>query len=64
MTRACIVEGRLRYPREGGGIADSHVVWLMTFNDGLLYRSRFFHNRSDAYRAYQEDGVTLGIDGD
>jgi hypothetical protein len=61
---ACVVEGRARYPLEGGGFADSHIFWLFTFKDGLMYRSAFFHSRSEAYRAYLEHGVTLGISGD
>src|SRR5690348_3420020 len=51
---ACVVEGRARYPLEGGGFADSHIFWLFTLTDGLLYRSAFFRSRSEAYRAYSE----------
>ena len=36
-------------------------VWVMTFQDDLLYRSRVFTKADQALRFYDEHGVDLGI---
>lgn len=36
---ACVVTGRIRYPLPGGGFGEDHRAWLLTYKDGLLFRS-------------------------
>lgn len=45
---AVIVEGRSRYPVETGGFADTGLVWLCEFRDGMLRRQRLFSSLADA----------------
>jgi ketosteroid isomerase-like protein len=49
---AVIVEGRSRYPLEGGGFADAGLVWLCEFRDGMLCRQRLFSSVEDARAAW------------
>jgi hypothetical protein len=51
---AVIVEGRSRYPLEGGGFADTGLVWLCEFRNGMLWRQRLFSSVQDARTAWSE----------
>ncbi len=55
------VTARVRYPLKGGGIGDSERTWLLTFKDGLVFRSRSYHSRAEARAAYAEHGIERGI---
>ena len=61
---AVVVSGQLRYPLEHGGIADSPKVWLLTFEDDLVYRSRAYRSVTEAREAYERHGIGLGLDED
>src|SRR5262245_48026309 len=54
---AVVASGQLRYPLEHGGIADAHRAWLLTFKDGLVWRSCFYRSEAEALRAYDELGI-------
>ena len=43
-----IVVGRSRYPMPGGGFADSGLVWLCEYEDGMIIRQRLFTRLEDA----------------
>lgn len=57
-----LVSAQIRYPLEQGGLADSHRTWLLTFRDGLVWRTRFYRTEADARSAYAQLGVDLGIE--
>jgi ketosteroid isomerase-like protein len=48
---AVIIVGRSRYPTSGGGFADSGLVWLCEYRDGMLWRQRLFTRLDDARAA-------------
>ena len=56
-----LVSAQLRYPLAAGGIADAHRAWLLTFREGLVWRTRFFRNDTEAQAAYAELGIDLGM---
>jgi ketosteroid isomerase-like protein len=58
---AVLVSGRLRYPRPGGGMGDGHRSWILTFKDGLVWRSCFYRSDDDARAAYEKHGIDLDI---
>jgi ketosteroid isomerase-like protein len=59
-SSACLLQGSLRHGTPEGGFGERTTVWLYTLRDGLLYRSRYFSQESDAIAAYQESGLSLG----
>lgn len=59
---ACLVTGRIRYPLPGGGFGEGSRTWILTYKDGLLFRSCAYTNAAKARAAYTAHGVTLGID--
>lgn len=50
---AVIIEGRSRYPLEGGGFADAGLVWLCEYRGGMLWRQRLFNSVNDARTAWE-----------
>jgi hypothetical protein len=58
---AVILSGRIRRSVPGGGIEDASHVWLLTVQDGLIYRQGVYGTAEDAAHAYQQFGVSLGI---
>ena len=56
-----LVSAQLRYPLEQGGLADSQRTWLLTFKDGLVWRTRFYRSEANARSAYAQLGIDLGI---
>lgn len=59
---AVMVSARLRYQPASGGMADVKRVWLLTFKDGLVYRSRYYRSETEALAAYAAHGIGLGLD--
>ena len=59
---AVLISGRLRYPLPTGGLADGHRSWILTFKDGLVWRSCFYRSDAEARAAYERHGIDLGID--
>src|SRR5262249_11370976 len=57
---AVLVHGSLRYGTPEGGFGERTSVWLYTVKDGLLYRSRYFSQESEAVATYRETGLSLG----
>jgi hypothetical protein len=49
--KSVIIVGRSRYPTPGGGFADSGLVWLCEYEDGMIIRQRLFNTLSDAQGA-------------
>lgn len=58
---ACIVTGKVRYPIDGRGFGDGHRAWVLTYKDGLLYRSCAYPSVRRAREAYAVHGIDLGI---
>jgi hypothetical protein len=58
---AVIVSGHMRYPLEDGGVAYAEKSWVLTFKDGLLFRSKSYASTDKARTAYQQYGVALGM---
>jgi ketosteroid isomerase-like protein len=59
---AVIIEGRSRYPKGHRGFADSALVWLCVYRDGMLFRQRLFRDVAAARAAWQgERGATDGL---
>ena len=59
--KAAMVSGRLRFRLQSGGFGDGFRAWVLTYNDGLLYRSRAYNSEEEARAAYAEHGIELGI---
>lgn len=57
-----IVSGSVRSRLPDGGFSVSTLYWLMTFRDGLLYRSAVCPSFAEAESTYRAAGVTLGLD--
>jgi len=57
---AVVVSGVLRQ-RDDVQTRDVHTAWLLTFKDGLVWRSMAFRSIDDARAAYEELGVDLGL---
>lgn len=51
----------VRQPSPMGGSTHTEVCWVSTFVDNLLYRSRPFGSEAEAYHAYGELGIELGM---
>jgi len=49
--RSVIVVGRCRYPKHAGGFAESRLVWLCEYEDGMIIRQRLFDRLADATHA-------------
>ena len=60
---AVIFVGRMRRSVSGGGFEDAGHVWLLTVQDGLIYRQGVYGTAEEAAAAYQELGVSLGMSG-
>ena len=58
---AVLISGRLRYPLPSGGLADGHRSWILTFKDGLVWRSCFYHSDGEARAAYEQHGIDLDL---
>lgn len=58
---AALMFERVRLPREHGGWVDRENIYLMTFKDGLLFRTRIFETTEDATACYAEHGITLDV---
>jgi hypothetical protein len=58
---AVLISGRLRHPLPGGGLGDSHRSWILTFKDGLVWRSCFYRSDDEARAAYERHGIDLDI---
>ena len=58
---AALITGVAGRRLEHRGLTEGSRAWVMTFRDGLLYRSRFFATANQALRCYREHGVDLGI---
>lgn len=58
---AVLATAGIRYPHPGGGHANGLRCWLLTFKDGLVWRSRDFHTERDAQAAYAAYGPDLGL---
>jgi ketosteroid isomerase-like protein len=59
--QAVIVSGPLRYPQESGDTAYAAKSWLLTFKDGLVFRSNSYASPERARTAYLQYGIDLGI---
>jgi len=60
--QAVLVTGRIRYPVASGGFGEGQRAWMLTFKDGLLYRTCAFTSAARARAAYMQYGVDLGIE--
>jgi ketosteroid isomerase-like protein len=60
---AVVVSAHLRYPLEQSGIGYASKSWLLTFKDGLVYRTDAYGSMEKARLAYRQHGVELGIPG-
>lgn len=58
---AVIVSGPLRYPQETGDTAYAERSWLLTFKDGLVFRSNSYASAERARTAYLQYGIEIGI---
>ena len=58
---AVVVSAHLRYPLEDGGVAYAPKSWLLTFKEGLVYRTSAYPSAEKAKIAYRQHGVELGI---
>ena len=58
---AVVVSAHLRYPLEDGGVAYAAKSWLLTFKEGLVYRTTAYASAEKAKIAYRQHGVELGI---
>ena len=58
---ACIVKAHVRYPLEGGGFGEGRKLWLMTYKDGLLFRSSYYDTAAMARASYVRYGVAIGV---
>jgi hypothetical protein len=58
---AAIVTGRMRRRLPRGGLEDAAHVWLLTVNDGLIYRQVVYRDRDEAVSAYARLGLALGL---
>jgi hypothetical protein len=45
----------------GKGVRDRVIYWLITGQDGLVWRIRIFHTREEALAHFGEQGQTLGL---
>lgn len=45
-----VIEGRLRWSSRGGGFRDSHAVWALAFDHGLLRTARRAGSLEEAIR--------------
>jgi uncharacterized protein DUF4440 len=57
---AVVVSGVLRQ-RDEVETLFIHTAWLLTFDDGLVWRSMAFRSIDDARAAYDELGLDLGL---
>ena len=63
VDEACaIVNGSVRNRLPDGGFSVSTLYWLMTFCDGMLYRSVVCPSFAEAESTYRAAGVTLGLE--
>jgi hypothetical protein len=60
---AALITGVAGRRLEHDSFTEGSRVWVMTFQDDLLYRSRVFTSAEGALRYYGEHGVDLGIPG-
>ena len=58
---AVLVSGQIRYPLPNGGFGHGERTWVLTYKDGLLYRSCAYRNEAQARAAYAGGGIELGI---
>lgn len=58
---AVLVSGQIRYPLPKGGFGHGDRTWVLTYKDGLLYRSCAYRNEAQARAAYAGEGIELGI---
>jgi hypothetical protein len=56
-----LLEGRVRYRVNGGGLAFVERCWLYVIVDGLLYRSAMYKSAHEARLKYETHGRTLGV---
>jgi hypothetical protein len=61
VEHAAIVTGRMRRRLPRGGLEDAAHVWLLTVNDGLIYRQVVYRDRDEAVSAYARLGLALGL---
>lgn len=61
---AVIVSGPLRYPQESGDTAYATKSWILTFKDGLVFRSNSYPSPERARTAYLQYGIGLGMSPD
>jgi hypothetical protein len=59
--QAAMVSGRLRFRLSSGGFGDGFRAWVLTFKDGLVYRTRAYLSEDEARTAYAELGLGLGV---
>jgi len=57
---AVVVLGLVR-ARDEVGIMFTPSTWLLTFQDGLVWRSKAYRSPEEARSAYQEHGLDLGM---
>jgi hypothetical protein len=58
---AVVVTGRVRHPLPSGGFGDDPHAWVLTFKNGLVWRSCAFRSHRDALLAYRRFGIDLGL---
>lgn len=56
-----LLEGRVRYRVDDGGLAFVERCWLYVIVDGLLYRSAMYKSSHEARLKYETHGHTLGV---
>jgi Domain of unknown function (DUF4440) len=59
---AALIIGRMRWRLPQGGFEEAGHVWLLTVRDGLIYRQGVYDSPDEAAQAYDELGITLGVD--
>lgn len=58
---AAVAVGAFRLTEPSGFYESSHVCWVVTFVEGLLFRQQLFDSLEEGQRAYRELGVELGL---
>ena len=61
---AAIVTGRMRRRLPRGGLEDAAHVWLLTVNDGLIYRQVVYRDRDEAVVRLRASRAGAGTGGD
>jgi hypothetical protein len=59
---AAVLRGHVRHHDVDGEVVVADRAWLYVTLDGLLYRSQLFMSTQEAREAYDDLGLTLGVE--